>query len=77
MAHTENCRGCMNENKCDYINCQRKNEEIDFDKMMEIIHSAPISHGYAYEGSVQIKEPSYIITKVDMVKLFNYVKSVN
>lgn len=77
MAHTEKCRGCLNENKCDYINCRLDSGVIDFDKMMEILHSAPISHGYAYEGSVQIKEPSYIITQDDMVKLFNYVRSVN
>lgn len=51
-------------------------EKIDFDKMMEIIHNAPISHGYAYDESVQIKEPSYIISQEDMVKLFNYVRSL-
>lgn len=50
--------------------------EIDFDKMIEIIHNAPISYGYGYDGSVQIKEPSYIISQEDMVKLFNYVKSL-
>lgn len=22
MAHTEKCRGCMSENKCDYITCR-------------------------------------------------------
>ena len=54
-----------------------ENDEIDFDKMMEILHNAPVSHGYAYDGSVKIKEPSYIISQEDMVKLFNYVRSLN
>lgn len=54
-----------------------ENDKIDFDKMMEILHNAHITFNYAYEGSVQIKEPSYIITQKDMVKLFNNIKSAN
>lgn len=52
--------------------------DIDFDKMIEILHHAPISYGYAYDGiDVKIKDPSYIISQEDMVKLFNYVRTLN
>ena len=56
---------------------RKDNNEIDFDKMIEIIHNAPISFGYCYDGSIQIKEHSYIITQTDMVKLLNYVRYLN
>ena len=54
-----------------------ESKEFDFDKMIETIHNAPISFGYIYDGIIQIKEPSYIITQEHMIELFNYVKSVN
>lgn len=53
------------------------NKEIDFDRMIEIIHDASITFGYAYDGSITIKEPSYIISQKDMVKLISYVRSLN
>lgn len=86
------CKDCKNRNKkrnCQFYTsvsnyaerCKDfeplESNEIDFDKMIEIIHNAPISFGYGYDGSIQIKEPSYIITQTDMVKLLNYVRSLN
>lgn len=34
MAHTEKCRGCIFENRCDYITCKidEANYEIDLEK---------------------------------------------
>lgn len=86
------CKDCKNQNKkhqCQYYNSMSnyaerckdfeilKSNEIDFVKMIEILHNASVTYSYAYEESVQIKKPSYIITQKDMVKLFNYIKSVN
>lgn len=53
------------------------NKEIDIDRMIEIMHDASITFGYAYDGSITVKEPSYIISQKDMVKLISYVRSLN
>jgi hypothetical protein len=79
------CKNCKNQDKkrqCQYYSsmgnyaerCKDFEELYDFDKMMEILRDASISYGYAYDGSAQIKEASYIITQKDMIKLLNYVK---
>ena len=49
---------------------------VDFDMMTEIIHNAPISHSYGYDCNIHIKEPSYVISQKDMVKLMNYVYKI-
>ena len=53
----------------------KKHDNIDFDSMIEILHNAPISFSYGYDCDIRVKEPSYIISQNDMIKLFNYVKS--
>lgn len=68
------------EDSCDLfeaIERALKSDKVDIDSMIEILHNAPISFGYGYDCDVRVKEPSYIITQEDMVKLFNYVRSLS
>lgn len=51
MAHTEKCRGCMNENKCDYITCRIEEEkEIRNKAIEECINDFADWFGYNYQN---------------------------
>ena len=50
MAHTEKCRGCMNENKSDYITCRIKEaKEIRNQTIDDCINAFADWFGYDYE----------------------------
>lgn len=53
-----------------------KDCEFDSDIMTETLHCSPAAFTYAYLGDVHISEPSYIISQENMVKLFNYIRSL-
>lgn len=51
MAHTEKCRGCMNENKCDYITCRIEEEkEIRNKAIAECINDFADWFGHNYQN---------------------------
>lgn len=51
MAHTEKCRGCMNENKCDYITCRIEEEkEIRNKTIEECINDFADWFGHNYQN---------------------------
>ena len=55
MAHTEKCRGCMYENKCDYITCRieeanKREIEIRNNTIDECINLFADWFGYNYQN---------------------------
>lgn len=51
MAHTEKCRGCMNENRCDYITCRiEENKQIRNQAIDDCINAFANWFGYNYEN---------------------------
>lgn len=46
---------------------------LDKDEAISLLHNAPITHSYGYNGLIVLTEPSYVIPQADLVKLFNFV----
>lgn len=46
---------------------------FDTDSVISLLYNASIPYGYTAGGIVEVKQPSYIISQTELVRLFNFI----